>query len=62
LSLVFNSLQQGRQYDEIVPELAVYGGGIKYNLKTFAGPLDITVGSSDFMKKPTFAANLGLWF
>ncbi|PTN09845.1 patatin-like phospholipase family protein [Mangrovibacterium marinum] len=62
LSVVFNSLQQGREYDEIVPELAIYGGGIKYNLKTFAGPLDITVGSSDFAKKPTFAANLGLWF
>lgn len=62
LSLVFNSLQQGRQFDEIVPDLAVYGGGVKYSLKTFAGPLDITVGSSDFAKKPTFAANLGLWF
>jgi len=62
LSLVLNSLQQGREYNEIVPDLAIYGGGIKYNLKTFAGPLDITVGSSDFAKKPTFAANLGLWF
>lgn len=62
LSLIVNSLQQGQRYDEIVPDLAIYGGGIKYNLKTFAGPLDITVGSSDFAKKPTFAANLGLWF
>jgi len=62
LSLLFNSLQQGRQYNEIVSDLAVYGGGAKYTFKTFVGPLDITVGYSDYFRKPTFAANLGLWF
>ncbi|WP_372775526.1 patatin-like phospholipase family protein [Mangrovibacterium sp.] len=62
LSFVFNSLQQGREYNEILPELAVYGGGVKYSLKTIVGPLDVGVGYSDYHSKPTFSANLGYWF
>ncbi|WP_170154634.1 patatin-like phospholipase family protein [Mangrovibacterium diazotrophicum] len=62
LSFIFNSLQQGVEYDQILPDLAVYGGGVKYSLKTFVGPLDIGVGYSDFQSKPNFSANLGYWF
>ena len=62
LSFIFNSLQQGLEYDQIRPEYAVYGGGVKYSLKTFVGPLDIGVGYSDFQSKPNFSANLGYWF
>lgn len=62
LSFVFNSLQQGLKYNEIDSDLAVYGGGVKYSLKTFVGPLDLGLGYSDYHAKPTFAANLGFWF
>ncbi|WP_163714787.1 patatin-like phospholipase family protein [Mangrovibacterium lignilyticum] len=62
LSFVFNSLQQGTEYNQILPDLAVYGGGIKYALKTVVGPLVVGVGYSDYHAKPTFSANLGYWF
>ena len=62
LSFVFNSLQQGRKYSEIVPDLAVYGGGVKYSLKTIVGPMDLGLGYSGYHSKPTFSANLGYWF
>lgn len=62
LSLVFNTLQQGKEYIELDPDLDVYGIGAKYSLKTFVGPLDLSVGYSGYHSKPTFAANLGFWF
>lgn len=61
-SLVFNTLQQGREYNELDPDLDVYGIGAKYSLKTFVGPLDLGLGYSGYHSKPTFAANLGFWF
>jgi NTE family protein len=41
---------------------AIYGGGIRYSLKTMLGPLDVTLGYSGSMDKPTFSANFGYWF
>jgi NTE family protein len=41
---------------------AIYGGGIRYSLKTMLGPLDVTLGYSGSMEKPTFSANFGYWF
>ena len=40
----------------------IYGGGIRYSLKTMLGPLDVTMGYSESMDKPTFSANFGYWF
>lgn len=41
---------------------AIYGGGIRYSLKTILGPLNMTLGYSGSMDKPTFSANFGYWF
>lgn len=62
LSLVFNSLQQNVKPTSLNNSQAVYGGGIKYSMKTAVGPIDIGLGYSDTHRKPTFAANLGYWF
>ena len=41
---------------------AIYGGGIRYSLKTMLGPLDVTMGYSESTDKPTFSANFGMYF
>lgn len=41
---------------------AIYGGGIRYSIKTMLGPLDMTFGYSGSTDKPTFSANFGYWF
>jgi len=41
---------------------AIYGGGIRYSLKTMLGPLDVTMGYSGSTDKPTFSANFGMYF
>ena len=41
---------------------AIYGGGIRYSLKTMLGPLDVTTGYSGSTDKPTFSASFGMYF
>ncbi len=61
-SLLFNGMWQDT--DMILREgnEATYGGGIRYSVKTFLGPLDITLGYSSTSDKPTFSASFGYWF
>ena len=40
----------------------IYGGGIRYSIKTMLGPLDMTVGYSGSADRLTFSANFGYWF
>ncbi|MCG6190388.1 patatin-like phospholipase family protein [Maribellus maritimus] len=40
----------------------IFGGGVRYSLKTMLGPLDATLGFSNVVDKPTFAASFGYWF
>jgi len=61
-SFILNSLQQGDDIDHLDHSRAVYGGGIKYSLKTIVGPFDIGLGYSNEHNKPTISANLGYWF
>jgi len=62
VSLVFNRLQQGSSPANWKGANAVYGGGLKYSLKTIIGPVDVGIGYSDLNDKLTFSANLGYWF
>ncbi len=62
ISLLFNTLQQGTEVNDLDLNNAIYAVGAKYSLKTFVGPLDIGVGYSGFHGKPTFSANLGFWY
>lgn len=62
LSLLFNVLEHKDEFLELDQGKFIFGGGISYNMKTNMGPIDITVGYSNFMNKPTFSANLGYWF
>lgn len=62
VSVLFNGLRQSS--NELIWKEArmIYGGGIKYSLKTLFGPLDMTLGYSESTEKPTLSANFGYWF
>ena len=62
LSFLFNSLVQDSDMLLRDGSNVIYGGGIRYSLKTKLGPLDMTLGYSGAIGKPTFAANFGYWF
>ena len=62
VSLLFSTLYQGREANDLDFSNATYAVGAKYSLKTFVGPLDIGIGYSGFHGKPTFTANLGFWY
>ncbi len=62
LSLVLNEMLQSNEAIRNVNLHSVFGGGVKYSIKTVVGPLDVGVGYSDLYQKPTFSANLGFWF
>lgn len=62
ISLLFNSLWQGTEMIPGKNASVIYGGGIKYSIKTFLGPLDMTLGYANSSDKPNFSANFGYWF
>jgi NTE family protein len=62
VSLLFNSLSQNEDVKPWENAHIVYGGGVKYAIKTFLGPLDMTVGYSDLSDRLCFSANFGYWF
>jgi NTE family protein len=61
-SILFNAMTQGNESMGLKNVNTIYGGGIKYALKTFLGPLDITLGYSGSTDKLSFSANFGYWF
>ena len=61
-SLVFNALQQGDDIHQINHSGAVYGGGLKYSLKTIIGPVELGLGYSGENKGMMGSFNLGYWF
>ncbi|MFV0290321.1 MAG: patatin-like phospholipase family protein [Mangrovibacterium sp.] len=62
LTLQFNTLHQVNEEVVYMNDATIYGGGVKYSLKTVIGPLDVAFGLSNFSNRPSFSANLGLWF
>lgn len=60
VSALFNGLCQTN--DMALGKDMIFGGGIKYALKTLFGPLDMTLGYSGSTDKLTFSANFGYWF
>ena len=62
LSFIVNGLLQDSNW--LLKENAelIYGGGIRYSMKTKLGPLDTTLGYSNVIDKPTFSAGFGYWF
>jgi len=60
VSALFNGLYQTD--DPSLGKEMIFGGGIKYALKTLFGPLDMTLGYSGSTEKVTFSANFGYWF
>ena len=61
-SLVFNSLQQGVDLSKINNSLAIYGGGLKYSIKTIIGPVELGIGYSGENEGMMGSFNLGYWF
>ncbi len=62
VSLIWNGLWQDSDWLFREGAESVYGGGIKYSMKTMLGPLDVTLGYSGATEKMTFSANFGYWF
>lgn len=61
-SVLFNGMWQDTDMILRNDVKATFGGGIRYSIKTMLGPLDVTLGYSGPMGKPTFSANFGYWF
>ena len=62
LSFLFNCMRENSEVSFLENARMIYGGGIKYAIKTRLGPLDVTGGYSGATGKPTFSANFGYWF
>jgi NTE family protein len=62
LSFLFNNLRQSSNDLIWQKSSMIYGGGVRYSIKTKLGPLDMTLGYSGSSDKPTFSANFGYWF
>ena len=62
LSLIMNGFVQDSDWLLRDNAEIIYGGGIRYSLKTKLGPLDTTLGFSNVVSKPTFSASFGYWF
>jgi NTE family protein len=61
-SVLLNCLKQTNDMALLNANNIILGGGIKYGLRTFVGPMDMTLGYSGSTRKPTFSANFGYWF
>ena len=62
LSLMYNLMTQGNNYNEFNNFEITNGGGIKYSVNSRLGPVEIGIGYAEKYDKPTFSANMGLWF
>lgn len=61
-SLLFNTMWQDTDLLLTNNVSTTYGGGLRYSIKSFLGPMEITLGYSGSTEKPTFSANFGYWF
>lgn len=62
VSLVYNLMAQGNNYNELNNFLITNGGGVRYSVDSRLGPVEIGIGYAGRYDKPTFSANLGLWY
>lgn len=61
-SFLFNTMWQGTDLLLANNSSTTYGLGLRYAIKSFLGPLEVTLGYSGSTEKPTFSANFGYWF
>ncbi len=61
-TIIGNSLLQDSSWKLNDDARLIYGGGVRYSLKTRLGPLEATLGYSNVVSKPTISANFGYWF
>lgn len=61
-SILLNSMWQDSDFWLTNSVKTTFGTGFKYSIKSFLGPLDVTLGYSGSTEKPTFSANFGFWF
>lgn len=62
LTVAGNYLMHNSEFGPFEDYKRVLGGGITYAVDSEFGPLELTVGYSDYYKKPSFSINLGYWF
>jgi NTE family protein len=62
ISLLYNRMAQGNDFDHPDKFNTIGGGGIKYSVNTVIGPIDLGIGYSEYHENPTFSANFGYWF
>jgi NTE family protein len=61
-SFLFNTMWQDSKLLLTNKLETTYGIGFRYSIKSFLGPLEVTIGYSGSTEKPTFSANFGYWF
>lgn len=61
-SFLFNMMWQDSNLLLTSNMETTYGVGLRYSIKSFLGPLEVTLGYSGSTEKPTFSANFGYWF
>ncbi len=61
-SFLFNIMWQDSKLFLTNDMKTTYGVGLRYSIKSFLGPLEVTLGYSASTEKPTFSASFGYWF
>jgi NTE family protein len=61
-SILFNGMWQGTDLLLTNESKVTYGIGARYSIKSFLGPLEVTLGYSSSTGKPTVSASFGFWF
>ena len=61
-SFLFNTMWQDSNLLLTNNVNTTYGVGLRYSIKSFFGPMEVTLGYSGSTEKPTFSANFGYWF
>ncbi len=61
-SFLFNTMWQDSNMLLTNDVTTTYGIGLRYSIKSFLGPLELTLGYSGSTEKPTFSASFGYWF
>ena len=62
LSLIVNGATHFNKFEDWKSRELIGGIGIKYSIRSFIGPLDFLVSTSDYSKEFNFFVNIGRWF
>lgn len=62
ISLAGNCLIHSNSFSLLNSYETIWGGGFTYAYQSPVGPLEFTIGYSDYFQKPSISGNIGFWF